>query len=230
MKITSLILAGALLAASALPAAASKPAGVVTLVQGSVSRLLDSAAKPAAPAALKVGDAVFADDRITTGANGRAALVLTDGTQLKLNYNTDIVLHAKTVAGKSNDRGIASIKILLGDLWSKITKKKSIFEFETPSAVAAVKGSSGEVSADAGQTCIQWSEGKLAVSNDLGSQMMGALQQMCVAKGFAPPAPAPWTPPASSWSSSLGGVEAATLQVKVKDADGSEKTLVIEYR
>ena len=44
MKITSLILAGALLAASALPAAASKPAGVVTLVQGSVSRLLDSAA------------------------------------------------------------------------------------------------------------------------------------------------------------------------------------------
>ena len=115
---------------------AAPPAGVVTSVSGKVS--LYTAAKADKAAALKAGQQLYAGDRLLTGANGRAALVLTDGTQLKLNYNTDITLRDKDSKGRASERGIGSIKLAIGGLWAKVTKKNSRLEFDTPAAVAAV--------------------------------------------------------------------------------------------
>lgn len=205
------------------------PAGVTVLVAGEVN-VVNPEAKSRH---LKLGQTVYPGDRIKTGANGRASVVLIDGTQLKLNYNTDIILRDKTVAGLKSARGIGSVKMFLGNLWSKVTKKDAKFEFETPSAVAAVKGSSGLLDVADQETCIKWFEGKLLVSNEFGKQEMDPMTQACIAKGFAPPPPKPIVvnpkaTPTPGWYSGEG-YNAATWKLKVIDEDGSTKELILQY-
>ena len=92
--------------------AKAKPAGTVISVSGKVSLI---SSKSSSGKSLKPGQAVYAGDRIKTGANGKAQIVLSDGTMLKVSYLTDITLRDTDVHGKQGGRGIASIKIALGE-------------------------------------------------------------------------------------------------------------------
>ena len=114
-----------------------QPAGVITFLSGKVT--VYTAAKGEGQP-LTLGKQLYAGDEIKTGANGRAAMVLLDGTQLRINYNTDITLKDKNSKGKTGPRGIGAIGVALGELWAKVTHKDSTLEFDTPAAVAAVKG------------------------------------------------------------------------------------------
>lgn len=224
-RIATGVLALFLALGGSLTAADRQPGGVATLVQGEVTRFEGEKSS-----ALKLGGAVYAGDRIKTGANGRAALVLADGTQVKLNFNTDLVLRDTDSKGAKSPRGIGSVKIFLGSVWGKITKKGSRFEFDTPSSVAAVKGSAGEVivSPD-GRTCYVWEEGVLHVFNDLGAVDMNPMTQMCMAKGFKPGKPTPLTQDQiNTWHQ--GSATSGTLKVQVRDVDGTDKELILEYR
>ena len=74
-----------------------------------------------------------------------------------------------------------------------MTKKNSTLEFETPAAVAAVKGTEPDLTVDElGNLCIQLKEGKVDVSNPQGAALLTALQQLCVTVGHAPGTPQPW--------------------------------------
>jgi hypothetical protein len=205
--------------------AADTPAGVVTSASGKIT--LYSAAKANKAGALRLGQQLYAGDRVQTGANGRLALVLTDGTQLKVNYNTDITLRDKDTKGRESARGIASIKVALGDLWAKVTKKNSRLEFETPSAVAAVKGTTLELNVTLDELCAKLKEGKLDVANDLGGVSLTDLQMTCVRRGQKPPKPQAWDGK-DSWTGNVGGASGAEVDIEYTDGD-DRKSLKLEY-
>jgi ferric-dicitrate binding protein FerR (iron transport regulator) len=234
-----LILALAMVLGASLTAAPKRePAGVVISVSGKVSLYASSGA--VAKAAAKAAEATpvaphlgFAGDRIKTGANGRAALVLTDGTQLKLNYSTDITLRGKNSKGHSSARGIAAIKIFIGQLWAKVTKKDSTLEFDTPSAVAAVKGTEPliTVSAD-GSVCVQLRSGKVRMSNGLsGGATLNPNQQICVSPGEKITASMvqAWNAAQTTWEQGFNQASQATVTVNYVDQGGAAKTLVLNY-
>jgi hypothetical protein len=202
---------------------AAPPAGVVTSVAGKVS--LHKGDKVSA---LRLGQQLYAGDRLTTGANGRAALVLTDGTQLKVNYNTDITLRDTDSKGKASERGIGSIKVALGGLWAKVVKKGSRLEFDTPAAVAAVKGTELILEVELDKLCAKLREGSLGISNRLGAADLGKLQMLCVSKGKMPGTPSPWNGSAD-WTNQVGGATGAEVEIRFRDGDGQDKALKLEY-
>lgn len=203
----------------------SKAAGTVISVSGKVTVTTAKAADSGA--SLKPGQAIYAGDRIKTGANGRVQVVLSDGTMLKVNYLTDITLRDTDVKGRSSERGIASIKISLGNLWAKVTKKNSRLEFETPAAVAAVKGTEPDFTVDElGDLCVKLREGKLDLSNDLGGVSMSELQQLCVKKGEKPGKPQSWN------GKGVGGgndPSSAAVTLHVRDKDGQTRDVKVQY-
>jgi ferric-dicitrate binding protein FerR (iron transport regulator) len=205
--------------------AKAKAAGTVISVSGKVTVITAKAGD--AGSSLKPGQAVFAGDRIKTGANGKLQIVLSDGTQLKVNYLTDITLRDTDVKGKASERGIASIKIALGNLWAKVTKKNSRLEFETPAAVAAVKGTEPDFTVDElGDLCVKLKEGKLDLSNDLGGVSMTELQQLCVKKGEKPGKPQAWD---GKGLGSDSGPSSAVVTLHVKDKDGKTSEVKVQY-
>jgi hypothetical protein len=222
LSVFSFALAGALCAA-----ATPQPVGVVTSISGKVS-LFTAAAKSGKD--IKLGQQLVAGDRLKTGANGRAALVLVDGTQLKINYNTDITLHDKDSKGKASPRGIASIQIALGDLWAKVTKKNSRLEFDTPAAVAAVKGTEPLLSvSETGTLCAKLREGKLDIGNDMGSVTLTELQQVCVAPHSKPEGVVAYSPSDSDFDKSMNGATGATVEILFTDKTGTPKKAVVQY-
>jgi|GEM_PF-3215502 len=216
----------------------TEPAGVVVSVSGKV--LVYAVAGPSVKAAqenpgkiLRLGQTLFAGDRLKTGANGRAALVLTDGTQLKMNYNTDITLRDKNSKGRVSARGIASVKIFLGELWARVTKKNSTLEFDTPSAVAAVKGTEPlfDVAAD-GSVCVQLRDGKVRMTNDMpGGLTLQHGETICVSlhQLITPALVQPWNSKASTWEQGFGQASQAAVTLRYVDQDGVSKTLVLNY-
>jgi hypothetical protein len=212
-------------------AASSPAAGVVTSVSGQVALYPAGATSPTE---LKLAGTLHAGDRIKSGANGKAVLVLTYGTRLNLSYNTDITLHDKTASGKGSARGIASIKIALGELWAKVTKKDSKLEFETPSAVAAVKGTQPGFVVGGGDdpvTVFYLIEGALRLINANGSADMGPLTQVHLGKGgkLSQDLVKPWDGKTGKPDDLNGTATGADVSIQFQGADGKTKTMDLHY-
>ena len=219
------------LALSAPALAAGPAAGVVTSVSGKVT-VYAAGASLGGP--LKLAAPLHVGDRIKTGANGRVVLVLSDGTRLNVNYNTDITLRDKNSEGKTSPRGIASIKIALGELWAKVTKSHSQLEFDTPGAVAAVKGTEpGFIVGDGPDpsTCIYLLNGALWLSNGSGSAKMGPLTQASLGKGIqlTQSLVTPWNGVSHLPTDLNDTATGAEVQLQYQGADGKAKTLDLRY-
>lgn len=92
----------------------------------------------AASAELQLGD------RIETGDADKAEIQFNDGTTLRLNFNTTLEIpspKAKGQSPKSLPRP-TEIRLLLGEVWSKVQKLTNAphFAVQTPVATASVKG------------------------------------------------------------------------------------------
>lgn len=223
-SLCALLLAGAPLTAAEEK---SKPAGTVTSVSGNVTLMTKAADSGKG---LKLGQPVFAGDRIKSGANGRAQIVLSDGTQLKINYLTDITLRDTDSKGKASARGIGSIKIALGNLWAKVTKKDSRLEFETPAAVAAVKGTEPLFQVDeSGNLCLKLKEGKVELSGASGSSAsLSESQQICVAAGksFSQDQVKSWNGKGEEWLNEVNNL-ASDGVLKIETEKG---TITMHYK
>ncbi len=98
------------------------------------------------------GGSVFAGDVIATGAGATATVLFGDGTLVDMAESTSISVKetdlSALVAAGQRDRPIGrTIKILAGDIFSEVAKNPSVAtEFETPSGVAAVKGTKLSIS------------------------------------------------------------------------------------
>ncbi|HTA16691.1 MAG TPA: hypothetical protein VK786_02975, partial [bacterium] len=114
-----------------------------------------------------------------------------------------------------------------------VTKRDSTLEFDTPGAVAAVKGTEPLISVGAdGTTCVQLRSGKVFMSNELpGGVTLHPDQQICVTEHqrISGALVQPWTSTTPTWDQTFNQASQATVTITYTDQGGAAKTLVLNY-
>jgi hypothetical protein len=203
-------------------AKADKQAGVASIIvaKGQVSIIRAGKTMKA-----KKGNQLLEGDRIKVGALSRAALIMQDGSVIKLNEKTDLQMKVSATKKKRN-----RLKLLAGHLWAKIKRQGSNLEIETPSAVAAIKGTELVIIIDGKKvTLIVW-DGMVDWFNDLGKKLVGAGNQSSAADGSAPTDPTKANlEDMDQWWDSVVDPANKTLKTTVLDKDGKEQKVNIKY-
>jgi hypothetical protein len=149
LKTAGIVVAILLLAAAG--AMAQERAAQLTKVDGpvSITRVTDGSVDQATQMGPRVKNgSVFAGDVVKTDSGAKATLVFSDGSELKLEPQTSLTISevdlstvaAAAAEGRTTGR---RIKVLAGKVWADVVPGSAILtEFETPSGVAAVKGTS----------------------------------------------------------------------------------------
>jgi hypothetical protein len=143
------------------------------------------------------GQSLQNKDKILT-AKGRTEIQFTDGTTLRASEETRVGISQ----GPKGSGLLRSIELTLGNLWFKVNKATQVVdsgtEFLTPTAVAAVRGTEGEIGvAPDGHSQFALSTGALEVRSKDGvgrAQRITANQMVAVARGKAPTMPVPYAP------------------------------------
>lgn len=123
--------------------------GTVTLLKGTVARKSGS---DAGWTELRPRDVIRAGTSLRTGADSAAEITFEDGTSFFLRENTELTVRK---AGKGALHLLRTLYLESGKVISRIravTGRDSRFEVETPSALAAVRGTEYRVAVDTGQT------------------------------------------------------------------------------
>ncbi|MDQ6917244.1 MAG: FecR family protein, partial [Pseudomonadota bacterium] len=171
------------LAATAQGAFAALPSGVAAEVvdlQGSGERRPTQSASwvPA-----RVLDDIGAGAFVRTGPASKMALVFSDETQVRLNQNS--LLQVKSVAGSAS--ATTTLRLELGRAWSQAKRVPDGLQLESPSATAAIRGTSWELEVDAtGTTTLVVLTGSVEFFNAVGSVTVAANEAAVAAVGQAP--------------------------------------------
>jgi ferric-dicitrate binding protein FerR (iron transport regulator) len=164
-------------------------------------------------------------DRVRTREISRAAILLQDGSLTRLNENSDLLFPVKEQDKKNR------VKLLLGHLWAKITKQETNLEIETPSAVAAIKGTELELWATVdGDRLVVW-DGTVRFVNSMGDILVRASQEGRSQKGQGPKGPVQIDlGKLDQWFESVVEVPAnKSLKLTIKDSSGKEQKLNLNY-
>lgn len=120
---------------------------------------------------------------VRTGSNSFASLVFTDDkSMIKVRSKSRV-----TINGKRNKKQVKkSLFMRLGQMWSKVTKG-SLFQIESPSGVAAVKGTEWYtiVTSD-GTQIIFCLEGSIELSNQYGTLLINAGERGIIQRDTGP--------------------------------------------
>jgi len=175
------------------PAMAAQPAGRLILIQGEVSVRPSGAAWQAA----RLNQDLHGGDTVRTGANSRAAILCLDESQIKLNENTVLVL--KNVAPSPRLRlgevtpaaqapDAASVyQVQQGEIWLRNKKEEFLFELETPTVTATIRGTEFNVRVmPDGTTNFVLLEGSLKLKNPYGEVWLKAGEEGLTRPGQAP--------------------------------------------
>ncbi len=116
---------------------------------------------------------VFAGEVVATDGTGTATLWFSDGSEINLKPGTKLMIQelnftALVASGQKDKQAGRKIKILAGNIFSHIVPNPQIAtEFETPSGVAAVKGTELELSVDSdGSGDVKTTEGTVWFTTD----------------------------------------------------------------
>lgn len=143
------------------------------------------------------GQRLLDKDKIVT-AKGRAEVQFADGTTLRASEDTRVAI----AQGPKDGGLLRSVELTLGNLWFKVNKVTQVAdartEFLTPTAIAAVRGTEGEIGVGAdGHSQFALSTGALDVRNKDGvgrTERITANQMVAVARGKAATMPVPYMP------------------------------------
>lgn len=165
-------------------------------------------------------------DIVKTHDQSLAAILFTDDKSLlKVRDNSTL-----SIAGKRSDNSVAKrLKCALGNFWLNVTQQKSQLLVETPSGVAAVKGTEfyGIVDAE-GNTIIIVIEGIVQLMNKLGEAFVKAGQTGQFSKEGIPEVFT--TDPKSIPTWANDGATGNDLKFEFQDSEGNKKTLKINYK
>ena len=143
--------------------AADNKAGSVTFLEGGEASLV----RGETGSAVAVGTALYAGDRLKTGAGARLEAKLSDGSVLRLAPGSD--LHLDNVFVRKSGEKKVRMSLSLGRVWASVTKlfgSNSEFEVQTDSAVAGVRGTRFTAEkAAGGDTIVKVYGGAVLVSN-----------------------------------------------------------------
>ena len=128
---------------------------------------------------LKLAEGSF----VRTGDASRLALLLADQTQIRLSSNS--MIQIKQV-GDNRDRGTV-LRQNAGRSWTQSKNVPNRLTVETPSALAAIRGTDWELVVDEdGTSTLTVLSGEVLLSNDQGSVSIGVGEQARAQKGVAP--------------------------------------------
>ncbi|MBC8204156.1 FecR domain-containing protein [bacterium] len=180
--LTLFILCNVLYAAGERPIAAVK--GVFGEVK--IKRLNSDKFSAVAP-----GHLLYDGDRIRTFEQSGIAVLFIDGSQIKLQENSDLTLQAQRGTERDLD---TKLDLPIGDIWAKVTRRDSKFEIETPSATASVKGTEFAMTVDdMGNSNLFVLTGLVGFKNPLGETDVGSKQKSSASKSAPPSTPAKMT-------------------------------------
>jgi len=178
-----------------------------------------------APEKANRGTRLHSGNVVRTGDESSAAMVFTDDKSvLKVRSNSKV-----NIAGEREDASILkTIKLEFGQLWAKVTRSSTPFRIETPSGVAAVKGTVFYVLIDPkGGTIVFCLEGAVELANKLGKVLVNA-GQTGVMNDKNPPSSRPSNPnEVPNWGDEQG--EGGNIEIEFQDANGQKKKLKLEY-
>jgi hypothetical protein len=113
----------------------------------------------------RIGMVVKMGSDIRSYVESSVDIELESGTIIKVGENTVVSL-AKLLQNKKSDVSATSMKVATGKVWAnvkKLTNTKSEFDFETPTAVASIRGTRLGVSVDIQGTAVDVYEGLVMV-------------------------------------------------------------------
>jgi tetratricopeptide (TPR) repeat protein len=130
-------------------------------------------------------------DLLRTGPRSTAHLLFIDGSALTLNQNSALVIPA--LAARAAQAGTLPQRLQLqrGELWARLVKGRRL-RFDTPTAVAGIRGTELNLLVDAdGTTTLTVAEGEVSFTNERGQGevRVRASQQSVVRPGALPTPP-----------------------------------------
>lgn len=127
----------------------------IAIETGSASKILSNGS----PQELRSGQTLLPGDKIKTGPGADAVITFANGSQLRLDENTEVAVNSST------DR--IAISQTLGRTWSRVMKllgQSQSYEIETPTAVATVRGTTFSTTVGNEETLIEGDSEKVEVS------------------------------------------------------------------
>jgi hypothetical protein len=106
-----------------------------------------------------VGMDLFVGDTLKTGTGCQAVIALGDGSEIKLNQNTEITLKAFNAEKKS-------IFVKLGEIFGKFVPQTTKVNFETPRGVAGIEGTEFNLKVDNNEDEVTVNEGVVSVNEE----------------------------------------------------------------
>lgn len=176
------------------------------------------------------GARLNAGTEVRTGEQALAAIVFTDDKSLlKVRGNSKVVINGKREVAASGGQRIAkTIAMEFGELWAKVTKGTAPFRVETPSGVAAVKGTIfyTAIGAD-GKMYIICLDGIVELINSLGSVLVKAGQTGVAGPNLAPESHPSTPEEMPNWANDSNGN--GEIEIEFQDQNGQKKKLKIRY-
>jgi len=155
----------------------------ISSMKGSVK--IKSATKRKYDTAYK-GQMIKTGDWIKTDKNVFVAIVFLDGSNVKIQSNTEIEIKSSRVTAKELK---TQMYIAEGQAWSKVSKQKNgEFKIKTPTAVASVKGTEFDVEFDdlAQSTSLVVLEGEVSFGDGINDILTGAMEGATAVKDEPP--------------------------------------------
>jgi hypothetical protein len=223
MKFHSALLCFTLTALSCF--AQTQPAKDIAVVLKSAGQVQVTRSQKNAAENAPRGTRLNSGNVLRTGAGAAAALIFTDDKSiLKVRENSKV-----NIAGQREASGIVkTIKMEFGALWAKVTRSETPFKIETPSGVAAVKGTQFYVILDGnGNMIIFCLEGAIELFNQLGKVLVTAGQTGIIAEDQAPVTRPSAEGEVPAWGNE--GEQNGKIEIELQDAQGQKKKLILEY-
>jgi len=214
----------------------SSPAATPALASHCTLTTLDGSVQLKSPGSStweEAGDGMTleAGSRVKTAPNSQALLTFFNGTTVKLEPGTDLVVE-QVEGNDENQPTVIVLKQWLGKTWNRVVKLAdpgSHYEIQTPSTHVLVRGTFFATEVDeTGATTVQTIEGLVSVSAQGKEVYLPAGQQTAVEPGAPPTKPMPIGPIAGEGPTGQGQEEppekAAVEQASVERAEPFETT------
>ncbi|MFH2070298.1 MAG: FecR domain-containing protein [Elusimicrobiota bacterium] len=205
----------------------NKVAAVVTFVSG---RLDVQRSGRTAWKSCKPGSFIYEGDKLRTARRSRAALVFSNGGEMKISENTIFDVDVAEATEKELRGGI---RLRRGRTYNKSVGLRAKIVVRTPVAVVSVRGTEYDTSVDEnGDTSVIVVDGSVIVENEFGKVVVNANQKTDVSGGKAPePAQdmsAADMDESTKWQKDIK-IEKKNLRLKIKTDTGEERTLKLRF-
>jgi len=176
---------------------------------------------------LQTGSELYSKDLLESNEDSFAAIKFIDGsTIVKLFPHSILEIFAVSEQGKLNKRS----KLDLGELWSRVDPESGDFEIETPTTVVSVKGTQFLLEVDEeGATTLYTVTGKVEMKNKTDEQVVLVNEgEKAYSTGTGLIEVLPYDLEEIEENTEDIIEKTQTLEIKLENAEGEEKTIFIE--